>query len=138
MNHNSENELIKELKTNQIKFVYFILGINLACIGFIANLSMDITVISCFLFTLLLSITSFLVSTLLGILYLESFNDSLIWEIYKKRTKSVKDEKNFLQASQNFEKSSEATSQYWKWMIRALYMGIVFFVLWRVLEILFK
>jgi hypothetical protein len=138
MNHNSENELIKELKTNQIKFVYFILGINLACIGFIANLSMDITVISCFLFTLLLSITSFLVSTLLGILYLESFNDSLIWEIYKKRTKSVKDEKNFLQASQNFEKSSEATSQYWKWMIRALYMGIVFFVLWRVLEIIFK
>src|SRR5690606_32628303 len=138
MNHNSENELIKELKTNQIKFVYFILGVNLACIGFIANLSMDITVISCFLFTLLLSITSFLVSTLLGILYLESFNDSLIWEIYKKRTKSVKDEKNFLQASQNFEKSSEATSQYWKWMIRALYMGIVFFFLWRVLEILFK
>lgn len=73
--HNNKqiDELLQELRLNEIKYGYYILAVNLACIGYIVDKT-NLILINVVDWLIIVSIISFTISFVLGLKFISIFN----------------------------------------------------------------
>ncbi len=146
------DKIISDFRIQQQRFAYYIVAVNIACIAYCIDKSLDIR-IELINLPLGASILLFAISTFLGLRFIKIVLSSYASDIdIKTIQKGVNPTLNELVVkfdrvhaypeAQQFamntiievtkKKSRKATSAY-SWMMRTLYIGILFFVTWRVL-----
>jgi hypothetical protein len=136
-------EIREAFRNQQQKYIYYLIALNVACIGFSVNITSGVALHYSHIL-LGIAIILWSISIFFGVKFIQLAN-SLLYENYeylmisKGEHEVVKDKPNMIEyASQKYkegmiEKSSKSDI-YYKWQYRLLAAGAIFFFAWRIFD----
>lgn len=138
-----QQQIIKEHKERQEKFVYYLVALAVSCIGFAVYNTQD-TKLQLIQIPLGLAVLSWGISVFCGIKFLETalallHNNSCYFDVKNGQDSEIGNNPSEIKYALSIMKPilidrANKISVLLNWQIRLLYSGIVFFIVWRVLE----
>jgi hypothetical protein len=138
--------MMKTLKERQDKFIYYIAGLNVAAIGFTLSKTFDLDIYACHHIYLGLAIVCWLVSTICSFRWIFIQFRSMVGNMdvlelikghYDKSKVTEEEKKNLMLASYaKLQEYTDKGEKAMKGMLALFIVGVVFFILWRVFDLL--
>ena len=135
--------IIKEHKERQEKFVYYLIALAVSCIGFAVYNTLD-EKLHLIQIPLGIATLSWGLSVFFGIKFLKValsllYENSRYFDIQNGQDSEIGNDPTTIKYTLSImkpllEKKAKGTSIYFDWQIRLFYAGIVFFIVWRVIE----
>jgi len=147
-----EKFLVSTLQSSQQKFKYFIIGLDLACIGYILKYTESIKIMSPDLYVLLFSLFFLFFSIynaiksigyyhlyIMGNIQILSEKDQplinqIVDDSFKERINGANTIKEYMKNVT--ESENDKMGKLFNSTINFLYIGIIFFIVWRILNLL--
>mgnify|MGYP001396360630 CR=1 FL=1 len=138
-----QQQIIKEHKERQEKFVYYLIALAVSCIGFAVYNTLDVKM-KLIQIPLGLAVLSWGMSVFCGIKFLKLalallYENSRYFDIKNGQDSEIGNDPKTIKYTLSImkpllEKNAKGTSFYFDWQIWFFYTGIVFFIFWRVIE----
>jgi hypothetical protein len=138
-----QQQIIKEHKERQEKFVYYLIALAVSCLGFAVYNTLDAK-LKLIQIPLGLAVLSWGISVFCGIKFLKValallYDNSRYFDVKNGQDSEIGNEPASISYALSImkpilEKKAKGTSVYFDWQIRLFYAGIMFFIVWRVLE----
>ncbi len=142
-----QNEVIKQFRQQQEKFTYYIVGLSVAAIGF-SIIKTNGLPLSWTQIPLGLAVLSWAISIYCGLTFLKYVISNLYankayFDIVSGQDPKVGNHPELIKAAvsgitQAMQSNSDKAEKLAKWQDRLFYCGIVFFLVWHVLEMYLK
>jgi len=142
-----QQQIIKEHKERQEKFVYYLVALAVSCIGFAVYNTLDAK-LKLIQIPLGLAVISWGISVFCGIKFLKTalallYDNSRYFDVKNGHDKDIGNNQEKIKHAISIIKPilidrANKISVLFNWQIRLFYAGIIVFIIWRILEMYFK
>lgn len=121
-----KNEIVKDIHERQIQFVYYLIGLNVASIGFTVGQTID-DKLNCMHFLIMISYVMWITSVFLGFRYVTLTIHLLKMDLIEAKT----DRKG-----RSFNGVNSKVVKNYNWLQYLFYTGLISFMVWYIIQMI--